>query len=670
MNIIGSGEAEFSISSITNADQGEINVNGAKAKVASDLAVNRISVARNGHLDLSDKILTVNDKGSASVGGKLTAKELAGNGNIEIGSSNQAGVVQVDTLSASGSIFMDPLWVGEENWGDGSWLVAKEVSNGELTAHVVVGMNSNAVLGGTKEEAVEAAHDTQFSYGKSGIGATAYIGNPLTVTGALILDPLYKSLSDAGEIKSGDIRLGANSLLMLNAANATDTPVLTTEGGLTLVDGAKFVVVNTKTTVQATAVINAGTIIAKNKDGKNYALTDENLASFVVGSNALQDLTFSLNDTGDILYTAQQKNAGETALVGTKIGNLLNKWEEEGLDVDAGDNGAQFLSRVANFRNFGINSEAHAVEISNQVAALAATSGVYNAALDASEQMNRALSRRMTLTGYSQQESRASLWADVFATHNESKKLYGNSGYDFDLAGAVFGVDSQIVTDTYLGGAVTVGKASGGSKNAAFNVDNDADFVGLSLYANRTFGKLNGKVDLGWMHTKSELSGRAFGLSVDTDVDADAWTIGTEFEYRVSTSLFDVVPHIGIRYTRLDVDGYQGALDTDSDTMNVFTAPIGVAFTGNFEAGNWKLAPSLDISVVPSFGDDDAKSKVTWRGVSDSVMTRVVDTAPVQMSLGIAAQTGKWNIGASYDLGIGDDKRLDNTLSLRAVYSF
>lgn len=319
---------------------------------------------------------------------------------------------------------------------------------------------------------------------------------------------------------------------------------------------------------------------------------------------------------------------------------------------------------------YGAGSAAKAVEIGNQAATLAATSGVYNAALDASDLMNRSLNRRMTMAGNFDCSQGATLWADVLGTTNRAKSLYENGGYDMDLYGAVLGGDAEIVPGAILGAALTIGTGSGGSKDAAIDVDNDVDFVGFSIYGSHRIGNCNGLVDIGYMHTKSDLSARAFDMKIGDEISADAWTVGFGAEYKIDFRSVDVVPHIGVRWTRLDVDGYTGALKTDSDTMDIFTLPIGVAFTGNIDAGGWKLAPSVDLAVVPSFGDDDATSKVRWGDASETIKTQVVDDAPFQASLGINAQNGSWTFGASYDLGVGGDDRLNNALSLRARYSF
>lgn len=93
-------------------------------------------------------------------------------------------------------------------------------------------------------------------------------------------------------------------------------------------------------------------------------------------------------------------------------------------------------------------------------------------------------------------------------------------------------------------------------------------------------------------------------MKVGDEVTADAWTVGIGAEYFFNVRSIGLVPHVGIRWTRLDVDGYTSAFKTEDDKMDVFTASIGVAFAGNFNADSWKIAPMLDLSLVPNFGDD------------------------------------------------------------------
>ena len=229
--------------------------------------------------------------------------------------------------------------------------------------------------------------------------------------------------------------------------------------------------------------------------------------------------------------------------------------------------------------------------------------GAYNAALDAGEQFNKALDRRMTVANGLNRAKGFTLWADVIGTSNQAKKLYGNSGYDLDLYGGVLGGDYTFAQyDATLGAALTVGTGSGGSKGTATSIDNDVDFVGFSVYGNKRCPIVNSKFDLGYMQTKSDISAANSMGNWSSDVKAKAFTFGFGVELPTTVGIVNVTPHAGIRYTRLDVEGRDGLFGTDDDKLNVFQAPLGVTFSGAFETSGWNLAPTFDLSVVPAFG--------------------------------------------------------------------
>lgn len=484
--------------------------------------------------------------------------------------------------------------------------------------------------------------------------------------GSVYVNGSLEEMPTEGLPEQGGVKLAANTLTILNVAGLSDsTYALEATGAVDINEKAKISLVNAEITDSGIGVI---------KGKKITGVTAENINDVIVNANALMDVTLALNGDNTITYTAERLAAGSDTLVGTELAGLLNTWLDAGLSFEEGtesaDRGTKFLSRLAYHTQFGVQTEAQAVEISNQAAALAATAGVYNAALDASELMNRSLDRRMTLTGNFDRTNGVTVWADVLGGFNQAKDLYGNGGYDMDLYGAVLGADTVAPCGAIVGAAVTVGKGDGGSKDAAINVDNDVDFVGVSFYGSHRMGNFNSKIDVGYMHTKSDLSATAFGMDIGDKVNADAWTLGLGGEYLYKLGSFDIVPHVGIRWTRLDVDGYTGALKTESDTMDVFTAPLGVAFSGNINVGSWSVAPMADISVVPSFGDDEATSKVRWSTASETIKTQVIDDAPVQMTLGVNAQTGNWTVGASYELDVGGDERMNNAFSIRARYAF
>ena len=295
--------------------------------------------------------------------------------------------------------------------------------------------------------------------------------------------------------------------------------------------------------------------------------------------------------------------------------------------------------------------------------------GAYNAALDAGEQFNKALDRRMTVANGLNRAEGFTLWADVIGTSNQAKKLYGNSGYDLDLYGGVLGGDYTFAQyDATLGAALTVGTGSGGSKGTATSIDNDVDFVGFSVYGNKRCPIVNSKFDLGYMQTKSDISAANSMGNWSSDVKAKAFTFGFGVELPTTVGIVNVTPHAGIRYTRLDVEGRDGLFGTDDDKLNVFRAPLGVTFSGAFETSGWNLAPTFDLSVVPAFGDKDATTK--YNGLTTEVITRVVDSSPVQATLGLSAQKDAFTFGINYTLGAGSDERQNHSFNANVRYTF
>ena len=327
----------------------------------------------------------------------------------------------------------------------------------------------------------------------------------------------------------------------------------------------------------------------------------------------------------------------------------------------------QFSQAVNGMTSLGeIKAASQALEEGSNSAVLG---GAYNAALDAGEQFNKALDRRMTVANGLNRAEGFTLWADVIGTSNQVKKLYGNSGYDLDLYGGVLGGDYTFAQyDATIGAALTVGTGSGGSKGTATSIDNDVDFVGFSVYGNKRCPIVNSKFDLGYMQTKSDISAANSMGNWSSDVKAKAFTFGFGVELPTTVGIVNVTPHAGIRYTRLDVEGRDGLFGTDDDKLNVFQAPLGVTFSGAFETSGWNLAPTFDLSVVPAFGDKDATTK--YNGLTTEVITRVVDSSPVQATLGLSAQKDAFTFGINYTLGAGSDERQNHSFNANVRYTF
>ena len=300
---------------------------------------------------------------------------------------------------------------------------------------------------------------------------------------------------------------------------------------------------------------------------------------------------------------------------------------------------------------------------------MAVLGGAFTTTLDVNDQVTAVLNRRMSLANLnvSRNEAGVTPWVDVFGTMNEGKRLFGNGmGYEADIYGAVLGFDYTATCGSVLGLAINVGTSDGNSTGNGQKVDNDQDFYGVSAYASRQFVSFNTKLDLGYLVTKNDLKTASsyFGATSEK-LDAKVFTVGLGAEFLASAGAVNVVPHAGIRLTTIDMD--ESNYGADYDKMTVYQLPLGVTFSGSFDAAGWQVAPQFDLSVVPTFGDKDAVA--TYAGnVKDT--TRVVDTNPVQATLGVSAQNGAWTFGLNYGLTAGGDDRMNNSLNANVRYTF
>lgn len=300
---------------------------------------------------------------------------------------------------------------------------------------------------------------------------------------------------------------------------------------------------------------------------------------------------------------------------------------------------------------------------------MAVLGGAFTTTLDVNDQVTAVLNRRMSLANLnvSRNEAGVTPWVDVFGTMNEGKRLFGNGmGYEADIYGAVLGFDYTATCGGILGLAINVGTSDGNSTGNGQKVDNDQDFYGVSAYASRQFGSFNTKLDLGYLVTKNDLkTASSYFDATSEKLDAKVFTVGLGAEFLASAGAVNVVPHAGIRLTTIDMD--ESNFGADYDKMTVYQLPLGVTFSGSFDAAGWQVAPQFDLSVVPTFGDKDAVA--TYAGnVKDT--TRVVDTNPVQATLGVSAQNGAWTFGLNYGLTAGGDDRMNNSLNANVRYTF
>ena len=651
---------------VGNGDKfGALNVAAGDLTVKGNATVENLTVAADSALVMgkvaeAKAVGALEVKNHALVLGTLTADKLTANGNVFVGSDEEdvAGKLVVNEL-VSGTVFADPAWK------DGHILSlndASQVAIGSIGANstVVAGQGSLVALGTTD---LDVAVKTVAAAGHAVLGTNeGQMKSAIYVDGGKTYDEAtdttsYKTI--AGNV----IASGWSTAEFKAAANKTGVQVL--ENNLMVVD------MNTidKTgahAVFANAVTNNGTIyLADAEFGDKVMFTEADYKQGTTGA-----ITFN----GDRLMSAAFKDKVHTiAFDDAKVASY------EGLETlplvtamyeGKAQNGA---STSAKFNNWlmssgnGLDRE-EVIAIGNDAAKLGATSAVASVTMDAISAFNDSVAARTNVLA--QRAEGVTVWADVMGGHYEAKELMDGQGYKSDVYGGVLGVDS--VVDGYtLGAAFTVATADTDSTNTLAVSSTDSDFVGFSFYGAKAFGQFNLAADLGYMKGSNDVSVNAYNIG-DFSADTDAFTLGLRGDVLVDAGSFKVVPHAGLRFTHLTTDDFESAYTTKIDSMNIFQMPVGVTVTGNVEAAGWNVAPLLDLSVVPAFGDTDADMTLGINGVAatSALSTQVIDSNLFQMKLGVSAQKDAFTFGLNYKLGAGSDNRVNNTFNATVGYAF
>lgn len=676
----GAGAVVGAIASETgalNVAAGDLTVKGAAAlqnlTVAADsaLVMGKAAEAEEavGKLDVKGDALVlgtltageVNLK-DADVLGTLTADKLTATGTVCVGSDEDdaAGKLVVNEL-VSGTVFADPAWK------DGHILSlndASQVAIGSIGANstVVAGQGSLVALGTTD---LDVAVKTVAAAGHAVLGT-----NEGQMKSAIYVDggKTYDEATDTTSYKTiaGNVIASGWNTDGFDAASVdAKTGVQVLENNLMVVD------MNTidKTgahAVFANPVTNNGTIyLADAEFGDKVMFTEADYKQGTTGA-----ITFN----GDRLMSAALKDKVHTiAFDDAKVASY------EGLETlplvtamyeGKAQNGA---STSAKFNNWlmssgnGLDRE-EVIAIGNDAAKLGATSAVASVTMDALSAFNDSVAARTNVLA--QRAEGVTVWADVMGGHYEAKELMDGQGYKSDVYGGVLGVDS-VVSGYTLGAAFTVATADTDSTNTLAVSSTDSDFVGFSVYGAKAFGQFNLAADLGYMKGSNDVSVNAYNIG-DFSADTDAFTLGLRGDVLVDAGSFKVVPHAGLRFTHLTTDDFESAYTTKIDSMNIFQMPVGVTVTGNVEAAGWNVAPLLDLSVVPAFGDTDADMTLGINGVAatSALSTQVIDSNLFQMKLGVSAQKDAFTFGLNYKLGAGSDNRVNNTFNATVGYAF
>lgn len=489
-------------------------------------------------------------------------------------------------------------------------------------------------------------------------------------------------LVDGGSLTVGDIAVGAGAV-----AFGSDS-LLVVDG--TAMDG-QTVFTGEEASPKLTASVNdSSKLHVDNAIAGNFTVFDENFtkptdgwaADNVTTDSAMLDASY--NDT-DSKVTVKTNNAhtvfpnlsdGMADAVNDLYNGKLN-------NVDSTDMGVRFLSRATNDHFLGADKDAAAATIES-AARIAFAGAVPQMTKMASDAGTNAVVNRLgfanpadgaqamdaegkivdrNTTGFALWI--APLWQSQHGWGMEADNL--DYGFNGNLGGVSLGADYTFENAIRAGITFNIGggyaESSGGDLNST---ENRMNFWGLGAYAGWNYENFGLMADVSytstWNDLKQDMDSRMGMGDLEADVQASAISAGLRAEYKLETSVLDVIPHIGVRYMSLNTWGFDAesnggtVLEGDGFHQDIWTFPVGVTFTKDFTLDSgWSFKPSIDFSVIPAAGDIKAKQDVAFTGLPGSyeVETQMMDYLTWQGGVGLEMGNDTMSFGVNYTLQAG-----------------
>ena len=646
---------------------------------AQDATVELTNINSKNPTDLTGEVDTIAKGGVVTVAGlKKAAGELdvlgsltvtgkiEGSGStINVGNATTAGTLVAGELVSGSKVFADPAWV-DGKAQETSVVAVKTLAAG---AKVEGGRNSIIALGTTNAaEAVNAVAATGFTLAETDAAKKIYSADTKTVNSVLYVNGGKTAETQAAMIKGVAAVHGADKAAdpAISGVNVATNSMLAIDATTVDTTGTTAVFAQAMTLEDNSVVYLANAAAGQTIKLSGTSVTDRGADLFYHG-----DLLMDANiDDATNNLTVTMIGAADREVLGNLPGmKAAMAMYETGANIGNASKSALFNDWLYTSSNHASINEVRTA--AKDVASLGATTGVQTMTMDAVNQMGETVADRVSLL--TQRAAGVNVWAAANGGMFEAKSLFDGAGYESDIYSGVLGVDYQFACNAVLGAALTIGTADTDNKNSTVKASTDSDLVGFSVYASKTFADVLGvSADIGYLTASNDVTANGYGQSWKFSQDTDAFTIGLRTEVLAEVGAVKLVPHIGIRYTALSTDGFEAGYKTEIDDQNIFQMPVGVTVSGDFQTGDWTVAPKFDLSVVPTFGDKDADLKLGITGVNatDDLAVRVIDSNPVQATLGVNATNGAWGFGLNYKLGVGSDDRMNNTFNVNVRYAF
>ena len=449
----------------------------------------------------------------------------------------------------------------------------------------------------------------------------------------------------------------------------------TTGGTATVADVAKMYVPNARNQDQFTVFGRGFDNKPQNAGWTNpdNVMTDTDMLTATYEADT-SIVTISVNDAREIYPDLSDDMA-----------DAITDFYTDGLnDVDADEQGTQFITRATYNRYLGKDKAAVATTIESaariafagavpqmtRMASDAATNAVVNRMGFANTENG---SKAMNVEGQLVDEKAlglalwiAPLWANQSGFGMEAGNL--DYGYNANLGGVSLGADYTWTSNFRAGLMFNLGGGYAQSSGDFSDTTNSMTFWGIGAYAGWKYENFALMADVSytstWNSVEQELDQRMKMGDLEADIQASALSAGLRGEYKFETSALDIIPHVGVRYMSINTWGYDvdnnvgTVLENDGFQQSIWTFPVGVTFSREVEMNSdWYFKPSVDFTVIPAAGDIKAREDVCFTGLNRSIEleTQMMDYFTWQGGIGLEFGNENMSVGVNYTLQAGQN---------------
>ena len=593
----------------------------------------------------------IENQGILSVAGDAAIKTLTGGENsiINVGNSESAGKLVVETLKLNGGkIFLDPVWKKEEanTIGNASHGIVKFDGN-NIDGQIAVGQNSVLTIGDKDTEWAEKAFENSGLKWKDDITAALAIrGNQTLGTLGIVAtnDGSQESKTSGGSINvdgsltdhsnknyknAGYLNFADNSLLIVDTGSLNGKAAISGVTNLEVDGGSKLYLEN-MTAGTHTIILGDG-VKTGNVWGNDNILNGDRMLA-VTGNKEEDKFTVT---------AAVQK--AEDVLQGVVVPNMINNiWRRE-LNTIRTNEGIKFLSKAIDKGYIADTKES--VRTINEAVQIAGVAGVHRTGLDTIKRTSDTAVRQLSMVN--KDATKEGLWAEMsYGSTDVSGVKIGNTdtGYNGRYEGVSVGSNFKTWENGALGGAFHYVSGENKSDEGVSRTKNEYEYFGLSLYNNLRVGNINIIGDLGYSRGDNEIKQYTKIERLKADIDTELMTAGIKGEYLIQQDNFNIVPYVGLRYVRLNVDSFDTKNDTgklfhtEKEDADLFLVPVGVNIsTQVINQSGWTVKPKLDLAYIGALGDKKSETKVGLVEYSaiDEIKVNMADSSAYSGSLGV-----------------------------------